>query len=557
MNLARDNAICGEKESHIFRFEEKPTTVVRISPYDNGPLVWNLDGEAQWNEWFKTEHPKLDGSSSGLVLIFAKRPGERVFPPVQKVASDTWLRDISLAKLKAQSATLTEKSMLSTSSSTSGRRNLRTLPFSRELFRIISRKFYVHSRIARDISRADIPSFSAVDVEMGEEYGPTAPAIGDSNAWDMDLALSTTYFPHLNLTFAIMYGCTISVEKEVLQRLGKAMPEACHPLLMPGIFVELERSRHVLKIEATIDELETRIHELDLESTDVEYLPPDEQANQKQAKRSAWLDTTYLRNQLVSWNTQLVKMFRHADELNRTIFRVPRTNPCPLREAAKIAWEPLENLDNECLSPRRTSRITSSPFDTSEVPSSCNFEELDEKGTEIPEDGMRIPQQRSPFPQERFSGQGNGRLEEQMRRTGSRIKDRVQDIIDEYNEKIRDCTMRVDGMAMSTQWAQGEISVEIALATSRDSQHMRSIALVTMIFLPGTFFASIFSMTFFDWGDSDKGAVVSKYFWIYVVMAISFTLLTVGCWWYFGARRHSRRRKSRSDEEAAHLEITA
>lgn len=31
--------------------------------------------------------------------------------------------------------------------------------------------------------------------------------------------------------------------------------------------------------------------------------------------------------------------------------------------------------------------------------------------------------------------------------------------------------------------------MEIAKATSRDSKHMRSIALVTMIFLPGTFFA--------------------------------------------------------------------
>lgn len=31
--------------------------------------------------------------------------------------------------------------------------------------------------------------------------------------------------------------------------------------------------------------------------------------------------------------------------------------------------------------------------------------------------------------------------------------------------------------------------MEIAKATSRDSKHMRSISLVTMVFLPGTFFA--------------------------------------------------------------------
>jgi hypothetical protein len=31
--------------------------------------------------------------------------------------------------------------------------------------------------------------------------------------------------------------------------------------------------------------------------------------------------------------------------------------------------------------------------------------------------------------------------------------------------------------------------MEIARDTSRDSRHMRSIAIVTMVFLPGTFFA--------------------------------------------------------------------
>lgn len=41
---------------------------------------------------------------------------------------------------------------------------------------------------------------------------------------------------------------------------------------------------------------------------------------------------------------------------------------------------------------------------------------------------------------------------EKMRRIGFKIKDRVQAIVDEYDEKIRDCTMRVDGMAMATQW---------------------------------------------------------------------------------------------------------
>ena len=40
----------------------------------------------------------------------------------------------------------------------------------------------------------------------------------------------------------------------------------------------------------------------------------------------------------------------------------------------------------------------------------------------------------------------------------------------------------------STQ-AHAETNMEIAAATRRDSKHMRSIALLTMVFLPGTFIA--------------------------------------------------------------------
>lgn len=53
-----------------------------------------------------------------------------------------------------------------------------------------------------------------------------------------------------------------------------------------------------------------------------------------------------------------------------------------------------------------------------------------------------------------------------------------------------------DNIRIQSQ-AQGEINVEIAFDTKRDSQHMRSIALLTMVFLPGTFLAvglSFFSL---------------------------------------------------------------
>lgn len=51
------------------------------------------------------------------------------------------------------------------------------------------------------------------------------------------------------------------------------------------------------------------------------------------------------------------------------------------------------------------------------------------------------------------------------------------------NNKIRS-----DWSLIITQ-AQGDTNVDIATSTSQDSGQMRSISLVTMVFLPGTFFA--------------------------------------------------------------------
>ncbi|KAH7161678.1 hypothetical protein EDB81DRAFT_839971 [Dactylonectria macrodidyma] len=522
-----------------------------------------------WDRWFETEHPALDGSASGLVLILARRNGERELPTVNRAKSDEWLEMIKQTKLgmdlMVRSTMSTEKSIGSAPTHTSGLRTLRILPFSEKSFTKIVRKFYIHDTIARTVSRADIPTFSAVEVEMGAENGHGYPAFGNapfaitkektcltilivyncrtSNAWDGDLALSATYFPHCGLTFAVMFGCPMSIEEQVLRRLGRVTTEASHSLLMPGILIELERSRHVQIVEDAIDVLEARIQEIDLISEDSEAMSAEEQAKRKEAKRSAWLDTMYVRNQLINWITNLEKLFRHADELNNTVFNTPKTQS-PIMDECKrkpgesqAFYEEQHDKSNSLPRPKVPFHEQTSVGTTSVgVGENVGVDHLYSSSEDVKEGQQR---QHSEFHgHENDIGQA-----ERMRRTGNRIKNRVRDIIDEYHEKVRDCTLRVDGMTMATQWAQGETNVEIAMAAGRDSRHMRSIALVTMIFLPGTFFASIFSMGFFDWRDSGSGDVVSRYFWIYVVLAVGFTAATLGIWWYLGVHRHSRRRK--------------
>jgi hypothetical protein len=75
-------------------------------------------------------------------------------------------------------------------------------------------------------------------------------------------------------------------------------------------------------------------------------------------------------------------------------------------------------------------------------------------------------------------------------------------------------------------------SVEIGRAAQIDSSAMKTIAFVTLIFLPPTFISSVFSMSFFQCGGSN-GWAMSDRFWIYWVFAIPTTIATVSVWQYW------------------------
>jgi len=436
----------------------------------------------------------------------------------------------SRAQKTSAFASLAEKNMptsrLQGSPLGSGRRGVRTLPFSENVFRAITKRFYIHGSISRVISRADVQTFSCSQVEMGDGHKSAYLAevynCRTSNAWDMDLALTTTHFPHCGLTFAILFGCPLSIEEEVIRRLSFATDEASHPLLLPGIFVELERSRHVHVIEAMIDKLESKIFELDFQPENTERSQASGAERRNQEKRTAYLDTAYLRNSLFGWSTQLLRMLQQIEYLDSEVY-------C----SGGITQADHNGLNTNVTYGDPTFLIAQHRYGNREIP------EEDEVSDSDSELNACLTSQNYKLEQSKKG----------MRKAGRKIKDRLQAIIDEYEEKIRDCTMRLDGMAMATQWAQGETNVEIALAAGRDSRHMRSIALLTMVFLPGTFLASVFSMTFFNWSGSDGEAEVSGYIWIYVLVTLCFTLVTVGTWYYFVIWRQSRPNKGKMDED--------
>ena len=99
-----------------------------------------------------------------------------------------------------------------------------------------------------------------------------------------------------------------------------------------------------------------------------------------------------------------------------------------------------------------------------------------------------------------------------------------------------------------------ESSRRIAEATMSDSASMKTIAILTMVFLPGTAVASFFSMTMFNWGASSGQDVVTRWLWIYFVAAVPLTAIVLAIWWICARRREKdlRRRNARRSSVGAY-----
>ncbi|KAK3365886.1 hypothetical protein B0T24DRAFT_404818 [Lasiosphaeria ovina] len=409
------------------------------------------------------------------------------------------------------------------------RSKLRNLPFTGQTFERIAKYFAIHGWVSRIVSRADVPTFDRTATEMpflggGEETTNVQPVIvyncRTSNAWPADLALTVTHFPREKVSFAILFGGSEEVERDVIARLTRAGEDAAHPMLLFGLIAELERARIMELAEVMIDNLEDQISKLDAQPAAAGMQTDD--VLRRSEKREAWLNTTFMRNALVSWNAQLVKMVNHIPEFPVMVDQIL------CRQTAHLGRS---DVFHELRLPLDTLVSDNDPSNNDLDTNAAEMRKLQEG---------RLEEEKNMDKEIRYR--------DQIREAGMRIKDRLLAIHEEYEDKTRDCTMRVDGMAMATQWSHGETNVAIATATSQDSSQMRSIAIVTMVFLPGTFFASVFSMTFFNWSPDPNQPVVSGEIWIYVLITAVVTIATLILFWYFILHRSKNKPRKLGDE---------
>jgi hypothetical protein len=92
-------------------------------------------------------------------------------------------------------------------------------------------------------------------------------------------------------------------------------------------------------------------------------------------------------------------------------------------------------------------------------------------------------------------------------------------------------------------------SKNIAIATARDSFAMMTLAIVTMLFLPATFFATVFALPLLRWTEED---VMMPPMWLYMKLAVAITAAVFALW--IGAIFWQQRR-SRKSQEAREREL--
>ena len=99
-------------------------------------------------------------------------------------------------------------------------------------------------------------------------------------------------------------------------------------------------------------------------------------------------------------------------------------------------------------------------------------------------------------------------------------------------------------------------SKNVAVETRRDSTSMKTIASLTMIYLPSTFVATIFSTGFFDFGSNGTSRLsVNTDIWKLIVVAAVLTIMTVSVWIFLNKHgvprllRWTERRRQQTDDD--------
>ncbi len=274
------------------------------------------------------------------------------------------------------------------------------------------------------------------------------------------MAFSATHFLETGFTFAVVYGCTERVEQYIVDRLTMVAQEdaaqAAHPILLPEIFAELERCRLSSLVQESNQTLETEL--MALNDYEKPYWKHGEEIT------NLGLNTTHLQNGLESWKVQLGEMVLHLDELTSHHFSHSDSDANQIirdqREFREDDYFDLSVTDDDA---QALDQALSTIHRNQSGCRRCTIRALYEVQCEK-------------------RNLANKAFTEEMKRVSKKTRNHLREMIYEYDNDIRDCNMRVDGVKLVT-------SLNIAKSTKRDGDAMQRLTALSLLFLPSMFIA--------------------------------------------------------------------
>ncbi|KAJ8508383.1 hypothetical protein ONZ45_g9341 [Pleurotus djamor] len=115
--------------------------------------------------------------------------------------------------------------------------------------------------------------------------------------------------------------------------------------------------------------------------------------------------------------------------------------------------------------------------------------------------------------------------------------------------------IRMRTMAEDNQ-KQAIATQAIARDTKRDSEVMKTITVVTLIYLPATFVCTLLSMGIFEWsGDEGEGLKIAKMGWIFLAIAVPLSAITccLAFAWLWHANRRTKKWEVVDEEAGRHV----
>jgi Mg2+ and Co2+ transporter CorA len=350
------------------------------------------------------------------------------------------------------------------------------LPMSRRTYELICEELSLPSEFLRMMlsTLPLVPRFDTIDTD-GQHWKGLMVRSGRSRDWNF--CLGVLHNAQAGITVGILNGLQSSEIEKLLQCLRSSKDEAFDPMLLAIFLLEL-KVNHFAKL------LEKRA--LGLE--EIEYATGMRHGFSKDPKRNALID---------EWRRENAKKL-DFDPITQKLTGVTGTlSFCDMTfQSSRRALDAVAKFRQECDS----------------NPASLHRQDRNDPAA---------LNRRSDYLYELIEGSlYHSAL------LSARTKAQIQTVYSMIGQ--RDNRVNIEA---------AKASQKIAILTRRDSLDMRIIAAVTLVFLPGTFIATMFGAGFFKFFPDGSHRVVSQWIWLYCVLTAGVTMIVLGLWWFFSRKK--------------------